>query len=55
MVALDVVPPRGVLSTGSGEGCHLLCLGGCSGAGTGGAAEVDGCLAGEAPCDNENG
>ena len=27
-VALDVVLPRGMLSTGSGEGCHLLGLGG---------------------------
>ena len=54
-VALDVVPPRGMLSTGSGEVNHLLGLGECSGAGTGGTAEADGCLAGEAPCDKENG
>ena len=54
-VALDVVPPRGMPSTGSGEGSCLLGLGECSGAGAGGAAEADGCLAGEAPCDKENG
>ena len=54
-VALDMVLPRGMLSTGSGEGSHLLGMGECSGAGTGGAAEADGCLAGEAPCDKENG
>ena len=45
--ALDMVPPRGMLSTGSGEGSCLLGLGDCSDAGTGGAAEVDGCLAGK--------
>ena len=55
MVALDVVPPRCLVSTGSQEGSHLLGLGECSGAGTGGAAEADGCSAGEAPCDKENG
>ena len=54
-VALDVVLPRGVLSTGSGEGCHLLGLGECSGTSTGGAAEADGCLVREAPCDKVNG
>ena len=46
-VALDVVPPRGMLSTGSGEGSHLWGLGECSGTGTGGADEADGCLAGK--------
>ena len=55
MVSLDVVPPRGMLSTGPGEGSCLLGLGECSGANTGGAAEADGCSAGEAPCDKENG
>ena len=54
-VALDVVLPRGMLSTGSGEGSHHLGLGECSGTGTGGAAEADGCLEGEAPCEKENG
>ena len=32
-VTFDVVLPRGVLSTGSGEGCHLLGLGDCLGTG----------------------
>ena len=54
-VALDMVLPRGMLSTGSGKGCHLLGLGDCSGTGTGGSAGVDGCSAGEAPCDKVNG
>ena len=45
-VALDMVPPRGMLSTGSGEGCHLLGLVDCSDAGTGGAAGADCCSAG---------
>ena len=54
-VALDVVPPRGMLSTGSGEGSCLLGLRQCSGAGAGGTAEADGCSVGEAPCDKENG
>ena len=47
-VALDMVLPRGMPSTGSGESSHLLGLGECSGTGTGGAAEADGCSAGEA-------
>ena len=54
-VALDVVPPRGMSSTGSGEGCHHLGLGGCSDAGEEEAAGADGCLIGEAPCDKVNG
>ena len=54
-VALDVIPLRGMLSTGSGEVCHLLALGECSGTSTGGAAEADGCLVGEAPCDKVDG
>ena len=52
---MDVVLPRGMLSAGSGEGCHLLGLGDCSGTGVGGAAEVDSCSTGEAPCDKVNG
>ena len=55
MVALDVVLPIGMLSTGYGEGSCLLGLGECSGTSAGGAAEADGCLAGEALCDKENG
>ena len=41
MVALDVVPPRGMLFTGSGEGCHLLGLGDSLGMGAGGVAGAD--------------
>ena len=52
---LHVVLPRSMLSTGSGEGCHLLGLGECSGTGEEGAAGADGCLIGEAPCDKVNG
>ena len=54
-VVLDMVPLKGMLFTGCGEVSHLLGLGGCSGASAGGTAEADGCLAGEAPCDKENG
>ena len=54
-VALDVVPPRGILSTGSGEGCHHLGLGESSGAGEEGATGADSCSVGEAPCDKVNG
>ena len=54
-VALDVVPPRGMLSTGSGEGCCCLGLGECSGTGEEGATGEDGCSIGEAPCDKVNG
>ena len=54
-VALDVAPPRGMSSPGSGEGCWLLGLGECSGASEGGDAEADGCLAGEAPSDKVHG
>ena len=54
-VFLVVVPPRGMLSTGSGEGCHLLGLGECSGTREEGAAVADGCSIGEAPCDKVNG
>ena len=32
-VAFEVVLPKGMLSTGSGEGCHLLGLGDCLGTG----------------------
>ena len=54
-VALDVVPPRGMLFTGSGEGCCCLGQGECSGTGEGEATGADGCLIGEAPCDKVNG
>ena len=54
-VALDMVPPRGVLSTGSGKGCCHLGLGECSGAVEEGTTGADGCSIGEAPCDKVNG
>ena len=54
-IALDVVLPRGMLSTGSGEGCHLLGLGDCLGTGAGGAARAYCSSAGEVPCDKVNG
>ena len=50
-----MVLPRGMPSTESGEGCHFLGLGECSGTSKGEAAEADCCLAGEAPCDKVNG
>ena len=46
-----MVLPRGVLSTGSGEGCCHLGLGAAQTL----AWEADGCSAGEAPCDKVNG
>ena len=54
-VVLDMVPPRGMLSTGSGEGCCLLGLGDCLGTGAGGAAGVDCSSTGEVLCDKVNG
>ena len=54
-VALDVVPPRGMSFTGSGEGCHLLGLEECLGAGEEGTTVANGCSVGEAPCDKVNG
>ena len=45
-VALDMVLPRGMSSTGSGEGCCLLGLEECSGAGEEGATGADGCSMG---------
>ena len=49
-VAFNVVPPRGMLSKGSGKGCHLLGLGDCLGTGAGGEAEVGCSSTGEALC-----
>ena len=54
-VILDVVQPRGMLSMGSGEGCHLLGLGDCLGTGMGGAAGVGCSSTGEVLCDRVNG
>ena len=45
-VAVDVVPPKGMSSTGSEEGCHCLGLGECSGTGEEGAAGADSCSVG---------
>ena len=53
-VVLDVVPPRGETSTRSGEGCHCLGLGECSGAGGEGFMGADTCLE-EASCERLNG
>ena len=39
-VAFQVVLPNGMLSMGSGEGCHLLGLGDILGTGVGGTAGV---------------
>ena len=54
-VAFNVVPPTGMLSTGSGEGCHLLGLGDCLGTGVGGVAEAGCTYTGEALCNMMNG
>ena len=54
-VSLDMVLPRGISSTGSGEGCHCLGLGERSGTGEEGATGADGSSIGEAPCDKVNG
>ena len=54
-IVLDVVLPSSVLSTGSGEGCCLLGLGDCLGAGMGGAVGADCSSIGEVLCDRVNG
>ena len=54
-VALDVVLPRGKTSIGSGEGCHHLGLGKCSGAGGEGFKGAGTCLEGEASGERLNG
>ena len=54
-VAFRVVPPRGILSIGSGEGCHLLGLGDCLGTGVGGVAEVGCSSTGEVLCGGASG
>ena len=54
-VTFGVVLPRAILSSGSGEGCHLLGLGDCSGAGVGGAAEVNCSPTGEVLCSRVSG
>ena len=54
-VTFGVVLLRGILSTGSGEGCHLLGLGDCLGAGVGGAVEVGCSSTGEVLCGRVSG
>ena len=54
-VTFEVVLPKGMLSMGSGEGCHLLGLGDCLGTGVGGTAEVGCSSTGEALCNRMNG
>ena len=49
-VAFGVVPPKGVLSTGSGKGCHLLGLGDRLGTDVGKAAVVGCSSMGEVFC-----
>ena len=49
-VSFGVVPPIGMLSTGSGKGCHLLGLGNCLGAGVGEAAVIGCSSMGEVFC-----
>ena len=54
-VTFKVVPPKGMLSMGSGEGCHLLGLGDGLGTGVGGTAEASCSSTGEALCNRMNG
>ena len=54
-VAFGVAPPIGVLSTGSGEGCCLLGLGDCLGAGEGEMVVVSCPSVGEVPCSEMSG
>ena len=54
-VALDMVPLGGETSAGSGEGCCLLGLGECSGAGEEGTPGAGTCSEGEAPWERPKG
>ena len=54
-VAFKVFLPKGMVSTGSGEGCHLLGLGDCLGTGVGGAAGAGCSSTGEALCNRMKG
>ena len=54
-VAFGVVLPIGMLSTGSDEGCCLLGLGDCLGAGVGEAAVVGSSSMGEVFCGRVSG
>ena len=54
-VTFGMILPRGILSTGSSEGCHLWGLGDCLGTGAGGAAEVGCSSTGEVLCSRVSG
>ena len=54
-VAFGVAPPIGMLSMGSGKGCHLLGLGDCLGAGVGKRAVVGCSSMGEVLCGEMSG
>ena len=54
-VAFGVAPPIGMLSMGSGEGCHLLGLGDCLGASVGGTVVVGCSSTGEVLCGKTSG
>ena len=54
-VAFGVAPPIGVLSMGSGKGCHLLGLGDCLGAGEGEMVAVSCSSMGEVLCGEMSG
>ena len=54
-VALDVVPPKGMMSPRCGERCHHLHWGECSGAREEGATGADTYSVEEAPCERVNG
>ena len=54
-VAFGVALPIGVLSTGSGKGCHLLGLGDCLGTGVDGTVAVGCSSVGEVFCSEASG
>ena len=54
-VAFGVALPIGMLSMGSGEGCHLLGLGDCLGIGVGGMVAVGSSSEGEVFCGKASG
>ena len=54
-VAFEVVLPKGMLSTGSGEGNHLLSQGDCSSTNVGGAAGAGCSATGEVLCNRMKG
>ena len=54
-VAFGMATPIGMLSMGSGEGCHLIGLGDCLGTGVGEPAAVGCSSMGEVLCGNTSG